>query len=79
MLYGDVAELKALSRCEACQNRDSPCFIQVKGDRCIACLGATCDCVFVRRASKNSFSWDQLIGKTNPIDLPTDEAVPTSR
>ena len=78
VLHGELAEFKANSRCKACQDRDNPCFIQAEGDRCIACVGAACECVFTRiiavTALKTNFSWNQLINKKNTSGPTTHEA-----
>ena len=75
ILHGELAELRSQSRCEPCQKRNSPCIIQAEGDKCIACLGAVCECIFERtftlRASKSRFSWEQLLKKENGLDPPT--------
>ena len=79
VLHGELAEFKSNSRCKACQDRDNPCFIQAKGDRCIACVGAACECVFTRiiavTALKINFSWNQLINKKDASDPTVDKAI----
>ena len=77
VLPGKLEQFKPQWRCEACQNRNTPCVIQAECDRCIACAGAACDCYFVRtivkRASKTTFSWNELTHKPDIPDPPIDE------
>ena len=74
LLHGDFAEFKLDFRCEACQNRNFECILKIKGDRCIACVGGACKCIFIRtstkKAPRTSFSWNQLIGRKDE-DLST--------
>ena len=70
-VQGDLIEFLRQFKCEACQNRDRKCLLQINDERCMLCSDADRQCVFSRtvqiRGPKKAFEWRTLLGTETVI------------
>ena len=78
MIHGDFVQFNGSARCEGCQAKDLKCALQKCDDVCMACAGASKDCIFSRvvivSRPKSQFQWEDLLKKSDksaPIAMQT--------
>ncbi|KAL8822811.1 MAG: hypothetical protein Q9191_006460 [Dirinaria sp. TL-2023a] len=67
IIHGDFVQFNGTARCAACQAKDLKCALQQSDEGCMACAGASRECIFSRyvvvSGPKANFDWSILLNR----------------